>query len=296
MTRAAALFTPAALLVPAALLLYLVHRRRRRIHFDFDTLISRRGRHAVKTDLTTLVFGAHAADALPLWVADMDLPICPHIQAAIFERAAHPIFGYTIQPAAMWAATSAWLRERHGWDVAPDAFVFSATVVSSFCNLLHLLTAPGDAVLVMTPLYAPLQASVTGCGRRLVRHSLHRVDDDVYTIDGPGRSLEATLDDERVRSCCCATRKTRRAACGASRSSCSARAARAARFRSSPTRSGWIGRSSARGTPLAPAGARCGCEVVTLGAPTRTWALAGLHSSWLAFGDAALKARYVAVA
>ena len=94
----------------------------------------------------------------------MDLPICPHIQTAILERAAHPIFGYTIQPAAMWAAASAWLRAHHGWDVAPDAFVFSATVVSSFCNLLHLLTAPGDAVLVMTPLYAPLQASVEGCG------------------------------------------------------------------------------------------------------------------------------------
>ena len=142
-------------LAPAALLLYLVRRRRRRIHFDFDTVIDRRGRHAVKTDLTTLVFGAHAADALPLWVADMDLPICPHIQAAISERAAHPIFGYTIQPAAMWAAASNWLRTRHGWEVAPDAFVFSATVVSSFCNLLHLLTAPDDAVLVMTPLYAP---------------------------------------------------------------------------------------------------------------------------------------------
>ena len=28
-----------------------------------------------------------------------------------------------------WAATSAWLRERHGWDVAPDAFVFSATLI-----------------------------------------------------------------------------------------------------------------------------------------------------------------------
>ena len=297
MTRAAALFTPAALLAPAALLLYLVHRRRRRrIHFDFDTIIDRRGRHAVKTDLTKLVFGAHAADALPLWVADMDLPICPHIQAAIFERAAHPIFGYTVQPAAMWAATSAWLRERHGWDVAPDAFVFSATVVSSFCNLLHLLTAPGDAVLVMTPLYAPLQASVTGCGRRLVRHSLHRGDDDVYTIDGPGRSLEATLDDERVRLVllCNPQNPTGRVWSEPELELLCSRCAR----RSIPIVSDeiWMDWTlfGARHTPLAPVGARCGCEVVTLGAPTKTWALAGLHSSWLAFGDAALKARYVA--
>ena len=286
----------AAVLAPVALLLYLVRRRRRRIHFDFDTIIDRRGRHAVKTGPHDAGVGGAQRPALPLWVADMDLPICPHIQAAISERAAHPIFGYTIQPAAMWAATSAWLRERHSWDVAPDAFVFSATVVSSFCNLLHLLTAPDDAVLVMTPLYAPLQASVTGSGRRLVCHSLHRGDDDIYRIDRPGRSLEQTLDDERVRLVllCNPQNPTGRVWSEAELESLCSRCAR----RSIPIVSDeiWMDWTlfGARHTPLAPVGARCGCEVVTLGAPTKTWALAGLHSSWLAFGDAAMKARYVA--
>ena len=187
-------------------------------------------------------------------------------------------------------------RAHHGWDVAPDAFVFSATVVSSFCNLLHLLTAPGDAVLVMTPLYAPLQASVTGCGRRLVCHSLHRGDDDAYRIDGPGTSLERTLDDERVRLVllCNPQNPTGRVWSEPELELLCARCAR----RSIPIVSDeiWMDWTlfGARHTPLAPVGARCGCEVVTLGAPTKTWALAGLHSSWLAFGDAAMKARYVA--
>ena len=36
-------------------------------------------------------------------------------------------------------------------------------------NCLRAFTSEGDGVVVFTPLYAPLQTLVTGCGRRLVR-------------------------------------------------------------------------------------------------------------------------------
>jgi len=67
---------------------------------------------------------------------------------------------------------SAWLEERHGWSVAEDSFVFSASVVTSFANILRACTEPDDGVLVMTPLFQPLQAAVRGTDRRLVEYAL----------------------------------------------------------------------------------------------------------------------------
>lgn len=50
-------------------------------------LIDRRRHFAVKWDLRVPLFGAGADVCTPMWVADMDLPICSKIQAAVIKRA-----------------------------------------------------------------------------------------------------------------------------------------------------------------------------------------------------------------
>lgn len=47
--------------------------------------------------------------------------------------------------------------------------------------------------------------------------------------------------------------------------------------------------------PFAPIAARAGCASATLGAPTKTFNLAGLHSSYVLFLDDARRERYLAV-
>ena len=47
-------------------------------------------------------------ECLPLWVADMDFPVCPSIRAAIAARASHPTFGYTYQPEEAWCVVWWW--------------------------------------------------------------------------------------------------------------------------------------------------------------------------------------------
>ena len=39
---------------------------------------------------------------LNLWVADMELECATHIVDALVRRAAHPTYGYTIQPEIIW--------------------------------------------------------------------------------------------------------------------------------------------------------------------------------------------------
>ena len=63
--------------------------------YDFDTLVDRRGTASMKWDRYK------DRDVLPLWVADMDFLSPPTVEAALQERAAHGVFGYTGVPGAL---------------------------------------------------------------------------------------------------------------------------------------------------------------------------------------------------
>lgn len=58
----------------------------------FDQPVKRRGTGCVKWDTMPV------DDVIPMWVADMDFAVAPAIQKAIKDRAAHPVFGYTLVP------------------------------------------------------------------------------------------------------------------------------------------------------------------------------------------------------
>lgn len=57
----------------------------------------------------------HAADELPLWVADMDFKTVPAAIEALTERVAHGVFGYSMAPDGYYEAVQGWFERRHGW-------------------------------------------------------------------------------------------------------------------------------------------------------------------------------------
>ena len=178
--------------------IYLLLRRRA----DRWRHVDRRKVHTVKHTFSK------GGGLLNLWVADMELECATHIVDALVRRAAHPTYGYTIQPEIIWERIAEWLVARQSWAHKPiaESFVFSANVVASFASALRALTAEGDAVVIMVPAYEPLQACVTGCGRRLVLHPLTRDHANGgggqhhggYSMDLPG--LMRTLEREAPKA------------------------------------------------------------------------------------------------
>ena len=126
-----------------------------------DVDLDRSGQFAVKHDFCP-------DGAIPMWVADMDLPVSNGIQEAIVARARQPSYGYTTQPPELWAAVSAWLAREHGWNVPTEHFVFTANLVAGASHSIQAFTAEGDAILTCVPLYGPLRQAVTKNKRRLV--------------------------------------------------------------------------------------------------------------------------------
>ncbi len=117
--------------------------------FDFETVIERLGTGSSK-------WSRYAPDVTPMWVADMDFSPDPGIIAAIRERLDHPMLGYGIPTDDLRdTLVKAMLRD-HGWSIEPDALVFLPGVEPGFNMALRALLAPGDGVVLETPVYRPL--------------------------------------------------------------------------------------------------------------------------------------------
>lgn len=149
---------------------------------EFDRIIPRDGTASLKYDSRREVFGR--ADVIPLWVADTDFAVPEAVQRALTQRAAHPVFGYTVYPESLYESLMHWLDARHGWRIERESVLFCPGVVPSLHACIMALTQPGDGVIVQPPVYAPFLSAPQTCGRRLLLNPLkleggrHRFDLD----------------------------------------------------------------------------------------------------------------------
>ena len=155
--------------------------------YDFDQILDRRGTHATKWDV--------GEGELPMWIADMDFPTAPEIQAAIQARAAHGIYGYTDVPEAWYDAIVGWWETRHGFRMEQEWLIFSTGVVPAISSVVRKLTTPGENVLTMTPAYDIFFHSIENNGRRVLESSLS-YRQGAYSIDWV--DLEQKLADPQT--------------------------------------------------------------------------------------------------
>ncbi|WP_250539522.1 MalY/PatB family protein [Bacteroides caccae] len=128
--------------------------------YNFDEIIPRRGTNSYKWD------SAGDADILPMWVADMDFRTAPPVVEALRKRVEHGIFGYVRVPDVYYAAVTNWFARRHDWQIEKEWIIYTTGVVPALSAVIKALTAPGDKVMVQTPVYNCFFSSIrnNGCG------------------------------------------------------------------------------------------------------------------------------------
>ena len=128
--------------------------------YNFDEIIPRRGTNSYKWD------SAGDADVLPMWLADMDFRTAPPVVEALRKRVEHGIFGYVRVPDAYYAAVTNWFARRHDWQIEKEWIIYTTGVVPALSAVIKALTAPGDKVMVQTPVYNCFFSSIrnNGCG------------------------------------------------------------------------------------------------------------------------------------
>ncbi len=135
----------------------------------------------------------HPPDVLPLWVAELDVPLAPVVRAVLRAAVDDGDTGYAA-PAVLRQAFAAWAARRQGWPVDPERCWPVADVMVGVGEALKVLTSPGDGVVVCPPVYAPFTTVPAEYGRRVVPVPLSRADLDLDGIDAAlARGARAVL-------------------------------------------------------------------------------------------------------
>jgi len=140
--------------------------------YDFDKVVPRKGTGCFKYDALKMLYGRE--DLLSLWVADMDFPIAPQIQDALYKRWEHPIHGYNLRLDPFYDAVMHWTEHRYRWKIRKEWIISTPGVVPALNLAILSLTRPGDGIMIQTPVYAPFGASILDHGRSLIVNPLIR--------------------------------------------------------------------------------------------------------------------------
>jgi cystathionine beta-lyase len=132
---------------------------------DFDEVIDRRGTHCVKWDMMEPLYGVPRDDGLAMWVADMEFRPPRSVQQAVERMAAHGVYGYFGDDSAYLASIRWWMKERHGWEVAPEAILTTHGLVNAVGLAVDAWTQAGDAVVLFTPVYHAFARVIRTAGR-----------------------------------------------------------------------------------------------------------------------------------
>lgn len=131
----------------------------------FDTAIDRTGTHCAKWDMMPSLFGLPPDEGLAMWVADMEFRPPQAVQQALEGMLAHGVYGYFGDDSRYLAAICWWMQTRHGWEVAPDWIFTTHGLVNGTALCVHSFTRPGDAVVLMTPVYHAFARIIKAAGR-----------------------------------------------------------------------------------------------------------------------------------
>lgn len=163
--------------------------------YNFDVCADRSTSGSMKYDGLKDLFGR--SDLTPLWIADMDFECCPEILDALKQRLEHPVLGYSMVPDDLRNSIAAWLDHRHGLSVEPAHLAFVPGIVRGIGFAVNYFTSPGDKILIQPPVYHPFRLVTEGNGRTVINNPLLLDDNGDYRMNF--EELESLMATEKPR-------------------------------------------------------------------------------------------------
>ncbi len=161
--------------------------------YDFDKIINRRGTSSLKWSV--------AQDELPMWVADMDFAAAKPIYDAMKKRLEHGVFGYAVVDDEWYDAVQSWWGRRHGFAPKKEWMLFSEGVVPAISSFVRAFAAPGEGVVLQTPVYNCFIGCVLDNGRKIVENPL-RYEGGAYSVDFEDLERKLARDDVKLMIVC----------------------------------------------------------------------------------------------
>lgn len=160
--------------------------------YDFNKIIDRSGTNALKTDALAERYGR--PDLLPLWVADMDFETPQFITEALRKRLDHSLFGYTMEPKEYWPTVIKWIEEHHHWHVEQEWISYIPGIVKGIGMAINVFVKEDEKVIIQPPVYHPFRLTPEGNHRQVVYNPLRETVDGTYEMDFD--NLEQVCDEK----------------------------------------------------------------------------------------------------
>lgn len=162
--------------------------------YNFNQIIDRRGSGDLKHSVLKERYGRD--DLLPLWVADMDFETPPFITEALQQRLQHSLYGYTVVPDELWITIIQWIQEHHNWQVRRQWLTFIPGIVKGIGMAINVFLKEDEKVIIQPPVYHPFRLTPEGNGRQVVMNPLKELPDGSYAMDF---EQLASVVDEKCR-------------------------------------------------------------------------------------------------
>ena len=159
--------------------------------YNFDEVIDRKGSDALKVDALKEYYGKE--DLIPLWVADMDFRTPDFVMKAIRDRCKHESLGYSLVPEGYILSIINWVERQHNWIIKREELSFVPGVVKGFAFAIMSLTKPGDKIIIQPPVYHPFRLTPQMQDRKVLLNPL-KMEDGFYTMDL--EHLKNIIDEE----------------------------------------------------------------------------------------------------
>ena len=162
--------------------------------YNFDKIIDRHGTGALAVDVLNERYGR--PDLTPMWVADMNFETPEFITDALRRRLDHSLYGYTDMPADFWPTVIKWIADHHQWNVDSEWMRFIPGIVKGIGFVVNVFCKPDEKVIIQPPVYHPFRLTPLGNKREVVMNPLIMNEDGSYSMDFEGL---AKVADEKCR-------------------------------------------------------------------------------------------------
>lgn len=169
--------------------------------YDFTSIMDRRGKDAIAVDGTEERFGKirEGFDPIPMWVADMNFPVCPTIPEAMIQRTKHASYGYFEPREEYYEAIIRW-QEKHNKvaGLGKEHIGYENGVLGGVISTLKVLCSAGDSVLLHSPTYIGFTGALSANGFHIVHSPLKKDSQGVWRMDYP--DMERRLKEGHIHA------------------------------------------------------------------------------------------------
>ena len=157
------------------------------MRYNFDKIVNRLNTDSVKWNIKE--------NELPMWIADMDFEVADEIRDAVNDRANHAIYAYTQISDRWYNAYISWWKTRHNFEIEKDWIVYSSGVIPAISSIIRRLTSANDKILLQSPVYNNFYNCILNNSRTVIESEL-KYDGTSYEIDY--EDLEEKLSDPQT--------------------------------------------------------------------------------------------------